>query len=516
MSILDQYGNQVSSASRHFANAADRYDRSHPPQPLFREDFEKLIPDFDRQFLVSGSRKLFQNYGPIKGAIVQKANNVVGRAWSAKFTGQDLEWGVIAKDWLDNQWYGNCDVRGRAWDFKTLLWLDSVAVDRDGDFLVYLTEAASGYPLTQRISCNRIGQRLSSGGYSGYAGSFSAAAVVADGPYKGAKISHGVIRNNLDRAIAYRILGDTPPEDKDISADRCIHVFDPAWHDQIRGIPSFSGAIKLVYNSLTATEREQMNQIIRSSYAFMEWNDTGGPDINDPSVSLGSDATANSSAVPTYENLSGGMIKYFRSNSGGKMEAVANDMPGDMWDRFQDRVVRMAMTEFDWPVELVWKSGEVNAALVRNLQERARISVEDRQDVIKSPALFQVRYAIAKAIKIGLLPNPKNPSDWWKWDFGMPRKFSIDPGKEAAQRREDFRIGFRSRTSIASEDGGVADQIEDEKIEDAFRFEKKIRAREAVEGFEVDRRQFMMMTPNEMDVSAEPAAVAPNDQKTKP
>ncbi len=222
--IVDQYGNPVSSASRHFANAADRGDRSRPPEPLFKDDFEKLVPDLDRQSIVSGSRKLFQNFGPVTGAIVQKADNVVGRAWNPKFTGKDREWGALAADWLANQWYGNCDVRGRAWDFKTLLWLDCVAVDRDGDYFIYLTESESGYPLTQRISVNRVGQR----------GSYNQ--IVEKGRYKGMRISHGVILDKLKRAVAYRVLGDTPAEDEDIPADCIIPGMDPLWHDQIRGI----------------------------------------------------------------------------------------------------------------------------------------------------------------------------------------------------------------------------------------------------------------------------------------
>jgi len=496
-SILDQYGNPVSSASRNFANAADRNDRATPQRPLFKDDHHKLIPDLDRQFIVSGSRNLFQNYGPWSTPMVQKADNAVGRAWNPKFLGEDTEWGKIAVDWLANQWYGNCDVRGRAWDFKTLLWLDSVAIDRDGDFLIYLTEAesGSGYPLTQRIPVNRIGQR-----------GYSSNGIVDSGPYKGFKISHGVIRNKFDRAIAFRVLGDKAEEDQDISADKLIHVFDPLWHDQVRGIPSGSAAIKLIYGSLTATEREQMNQIIRSSYALVEYNETGGPDLEDPGTQAGTAATDTLAGTPTVESLAGGMIKYFRSNSGGKMEALDNDMPGDFWDRFQDRVVRTQAAALNWPYELYWKSGEVNAALVRNLQEKARMSVEDRQDVLKSPMLFVVRYAIAKAMKAGIIPRPKNPADGWKFDFQMPRKFSIDAGKEAAQRREDYRIAFRSRTAIAAEDGSDAEATENEKIEEAFRYEKKIREREKVEGFTVDRRQFIMMGPNEMaPVEEDPA-----------
>lgn len=498
--ILDQYGNPVnSSGNQGFSGATLRNDRSVPPQRIWRDDFEKLVPDVDRQFIVSGSRKLFQNFGPWSTPMVQKADNAIGRAWGPKFCGSDKVWGAEVVDWLANQWYGNCDVRGRSWDFKTLLWVDSVAVDRDGDFLIYLTEGEGGYPLTQRISCNRIGQRIGQSYAGNSAMGMSAFSLVQDGLYKGARISHGVIRNNLNRPIAYRILGDTQADDKDIPANDCIHVFDPQWHDQVRGIPSGQAAIKMIYGSLTATEREQLNQNMRSSYAFVEYNDTGGPDLLDPSVTAGKDATGNDLAKPTYESLAGGMIKYFRSNSGGKIESIANDMPGNMWSDFQDRVIRTHAAAINWPYELYWKSGEVNAALVRNIQERARMSVEDRQDTIKSPALFQIRYAIAKAIKSGILPKPKDTSDWWKFDFNMPRKFSIDPGKEANQRREDYRIGLRNRTDIILEEGrGDVALVDDERITEVFDREEKIAAEEKRRGIKIDRRLFYMLTPNEM------------------
>jgi capsid protein len=489
--ILDANGNPVYS-QRKFASAADRNDPGVPPMPVFDGDFSELIPNLDRRVIVSCARAIFQDYGPITGALIQKADNVVGRAWAPKFRGSDKEWGKLAKDWLENQWFGTCDVRGRAWDFKTLLWLDSVAIDRDGDFFIHLTESENGYPQTQRISVNRVGMR----GYS-FRGK------VEEGPYKGRKISHGVIMNDAGRPLAYRVLGDKPDEDEDIPAERMIPVFDPTWHDQVRGIPSYSGSIKLVYGSMTATEREQMNQNIRSSIALIEHNDTGGPDIDDPGIEFGQEATATQAPKPTVEHYAKGMIKYFRSNSGGKLESVDNNQPGDMWDRFQDRVIRMASSGINWPYELVWKAKDVNGVLVRNLQERARLSVEDRQDVLKSPALFQIRYALAKAVKVGILPRPRNRDDWWRWDFQMPRKFSIDPGKEAQQRREDYKIGFRNRTGVAEEEGGDAEALEDERIEEVLRYEVKIDKAIETHGRPIDRRLFYMLGPNEQPSAGE-------------
>ena len=490
--ILDQYGNPAYH-TRKFASAANRYDRAAPVLPVYDGDFSKLIPNLDRITIVSASRAIFQDYGPITGALIQKADHVVGRAWSPKFKGQDIEWGEMAQKWLEDQWYGNCDIRGRAWDFRTLLWLDSVALDRDGDFLIVLTESESGYPLTQRICVNRIGMRSSDKD------------IVESGAYKGAKISHGVITNKFGRPIAYRILGDSKEDDKDMPANQVIHCFDPLWHDQVRGLPSYAGAIKMVYGSMTAHEREQMNQNVRSSISLVEYNENGGPDFDDPTVTLGRQVLDGNGAVvseePSMQHYGGGMIKYFRSNSGGKIESIDTNQPGDMWDRFQDRVIRMASSGINWPYELMWKGSDINAALVRNIQERARISVEDRQDVIANHALFAVRYAVAKAIKTGLLPQPANQDDWWRWSFQMPRKFSIDQGRDAQQRREDYRTGLRNRTEIHEEEGKDAAVMEDIRISEVIRRERKIDAAvaqyQAETGRVIDRRLFHTIGPND-------------------
>jgi hypothetical protein len=489
MPILDQYGNPISSAMHRFANSANRTDRSHPPEPLFLDDFDRLIPDMDRKALLSGSRKMFQNFGPSRGAIIQKADNVIGRAWLPKFTGQDKEWGALAKDWLVNQWYGMCDVRGPDFDFQTLLWLDCVAVDRDGDFLILFEESETGYPLTRRISANRIGQRSNQG------------KLIESGPFRGRPISQGVIFGDKKRPLAYRILGDTPAEDVDVPAANCIRVMDPMWHDQTRGEPGFANALKFIRSSLLSHEWEQMAQLMVSSIGLIEYNETGGPDMDDPGF-IQSGPSAFDSAAPSTEILQNGTVRYFRSNSGGKLEQLEHTRPGDMWDRFQDRVIRIAMSGINWPYELVWKANEINAALVRNIQERARLSIEDRQDTLRRPAMRTLQWAVAKAIKEKILPQPKTASDWWHWDFSMPRKFSVDAGRDAAQRREDFKIGFRNRAQIISEEGFDEEQMEDERIEAVFRYEKKIREREEREGFPVDRRHFQMMTPNDQPMIA--------------
>ena len=498
MPILDQYGNPVTSGSGgRFANAANRGDRSQPPEPLFTDNFDKLVPDWDRKALLSGSRKMFMNFPPYESSITMKADHVVGRAWNANFIGLDGEWGKIATDWLLNQWYGMCDINGA--DFKSALWLDCVSLDRDGDYLVVFEPTSSGWPMTRRIPANRIGQR------------HMAEATLTEGKYKGAKMTHGVIYDRRGAVIAYNILGDTQTDDIQIDANNCVFNSEKNWHDQSRGLPTGSSSLKFIRSSLLSHEWEQMAQLMVSSIGLVEYNETGGPDIDDPGYQPTVDENGNPlNTSPTTELLQNGTIRYFRSNSGGKIEQIKHDRPGDMWSTFQDRVIRLMCKGVKVPYELAWKANEINAAMVRNIQEQMRLTVEDRQDTIYTSAIRQVRWAVAKAIKEGILPQPKNQDDWWKWRFIMPRKFSIDAGRDAAQRREDFKIGLRNKSHIVSEEGGNLEELEDDRIETVFRYEKKIRDREAKEGFTVDRRKFEMLTANEV-----PVEDTTTDDKTK-
>lgn len=503
MPILDQHGNPVTSGiGGKFANSAARYDRAAPPEPLFTDDFDKLVPDWDRKALVSGSRKMFQNFPPYEGMITMKADNVVGRAWNAEFKGDDKEWGKAATDWVINQWYGMCDVHGT--DFKSLLWLDCVALDRDGDYLVVFEPTENGWPMTRRIPANRIGQRMTHG------------EVILEGRFKGAKMRHGVIFDKRGAAIAYNILGDTAQDDVQISASDCVFNCDKNWHDQSRGLPVGSSALKFIRSSLLSHEWEQMAQLMVSSIGLVEYNETGGPDIDDPGYRPPADINgAIDPAAPTTELLQHGTIRYFRSNSGGKIEQIKHERPGDMWDRFQDRVIRFMARGGKVPYELCWKANDINAAMVRNIQEQMRMSVEDRQDTIRACALRQVRWAVAKAIKEGILPKPKNQNDWWKWGFNMPRKFSIDAGRDAQQRREDFKLGLKNKSHIVAEEGGNLEEMEDDRIETVFRYEKKIREREAAEGFAIDRRKFEMLTPNDMGGDAAKEMEQDSEEETK-
>lgn len=479
MAILDQFGRPV-SIQRKFARATER-GTNRPYTPVTIGDIDDLINAYDHRTLLNASRRLFANMGLPRGAIVQKANYSVGRAWDAKYLGSDRKWGQQAEEWLRYQFYPVSDVRGNMHDFKTNLHIDSVSIDRDGDFGVLLTESENGFPQLQRFGAHRIGQRNSQKNE------------VESGPYKGAKIKNGVILNKIGRPIAYRILGEDEKQDKDISARDFIHVFNPYWYEQGRGLPSGIHAIDKLLTSERSEEWEEMAMLMVSSLGLIEYNEAGLADDDNASVIRG-DVQSDGTEGITTQSFAGGSVRYFKANSGARLESIKHDRPGDLWEKFQDRMARHYIAGFDWSYAFAWKPESLTGVSQRVELEKVQKAIQDRQALLCSPAKRMVSYAIAKAIKLGQLP--KN-DEWYKWDFNLPPKLSIDAGRDSKKNIEEYKIGAKNMTEWCADKGISYEEHLRERMRE-IALKKKIKKEiEQETGEAIDDREIQMMTPNE-------------------
>lgn len=462
--------------------------------PDFTRDFDELFSQTDWRATVSQSRVIFSNFGVPRGAIIQKADGVVGRAWEPEFKGKDAEFGEAAKEWLKS-WMNVSNVAGPLMDFRKSLHLDSIALDRDGDVFVLLTSSKNGYPQVQHIPAHRVGTRPKS----------AKDGILLVSKFRGKKICNGVIENKNGTPIAYCVLGDSAETDQYISAQDMIHIADTQYHNQARGLPSLSHAILELRKAQTSKEWELMAQMMVSSHALVEYSETGGIDLDDPSVSLTGDVTdTDRLAIQSY---SGGMVRHFKSNSGSKLESINHSRPGDMWETFQDRIIREALAGIPWPVELVWKAENVTGTTIRNIQARARQSIEARQDVLRRPAKRIISWAVAKAINLGLLPAS---DDWWRWDFTMPPKLSIDPRHDSRAQIEEYKLGAQNMTGLLQEKGKTHSEHIRERCMEIVERKLLKEEFESKYGVEIDPRELQMLTPN--DMAQEDTEITNNNQ----
>jgi hypothetical protein len=466
MSILNEFGQPY----KFLDSSARRVNRPRYQSPK-PQDFDELVSSMDHATVVGRSRKLFSNSGAIRSAIMQKSMYAIGSAWLPQSLSKAKEWKEQAQEFLA-KWYRVADVKGI--DFQSVLYLASVAIDRDGDCFVILTETKDKYPAIQLVPSHRVGQRDES-------------PTVAKGPYKGFKITKGIIQNKQGRAIAFRVLGNTEAEDRDISEQDVIQLTDKDYFESVRGIPLFTHAINSFQDMEEATKREMTAMLINSSLAFVESNDFSGVDLDDPNVII--DDVSNR---PTFENFEEGTIKYFRAGSNSKIDPITNARPGVEWREFHDRLTRAALQGANWPVNLLDAMQGATGVESRILLKVAERSVSDRQNLLTPFAQRVITYAISKAVKLGLLSPDQ---DFYKWTFSRPPFLSIDAGRDATAQREAYKLGLVNLTQICESEGRTLEQHLRERLtEEAVSI--KLRAEvEQEHGVNIDPRMVRLQGP---------------------
>lgn len=460
-----------------FLNAASR-DGTRPSAATILRSIKKAVDANDWRTTVSISRKLYANMGVPRGAINLKAMLSVGEAWDPIYLGENTAWGEEAKSWLLDEFYPMGNVRGPLFDFKTDTYLDSVTLDRCGDYLYLLTASQTGFPQVQAIPNHLVKSPfgIRNGASSdilvkvprhlvdGYDADLSKGPVLRT--LTAASVYNGVAYNSSGRPFAYcvfeeatEVFREVLPVFQWVHEQYICHIFDPEWYEQGRGFPAFSHAVKQFMSMLTSQEFEEITHMIMSSISLEEHNEEGTSNPLDPTSTIGTKslkenlAAASEGEIPevTMEQIVGGVIRYFKAGSGAKISTPMRSSPGPIWDAFQDRLVRIALTGVNMPYSIVWKGDDENGTSNRVSIEKVQRVVLDRQGLLSVSGLRKIRYGLCVAMNTGRVP--KNKVDWSNWGFSLPPEFIIDDGRIAKSDREDYVMGHQNLTGILARRG---------------------------------------------------------------
>jgi capsid protein len=475
--IVDQYGSPVK-----FAHAATRDIYRSPQYRNVDGDIDRLIPMHDRRTLASLSRRLYANMGVPRAAINQKADYSVGEAWLPTYTGTaDREAGLAATSYMQNVLYPNSDIRGGMYDWQTQLRLTSVAIDRDGGEFILKTRDSSGtFPQFQAIPYHQVWSKDCVDNKP-----------LEKGEYKGLLIRDGIIYNDAGRQVAYRVsTGENPEDYKDIPSWQIIHAMNPEWQEQGRGLPSFTHALEDLKHCLQSTEYERIRQMIVSSIGLIEHNENGSPDFDDPANERLCGIDEGGVMV---ERIGPGMNRYFTAGTGSKLEMVKHENPGEIWENFQDRMIRMSLIGIGWSYSMTWKPAGQGTA-ERAEVERARRAISARQKILKYVAKQKLIYAYSVLRESGLIGEVAAP---FSWSFTMPPRLSIDDGREAQMMREGYKLGSINMGDIQEAQGTTLEEHYRERAEEIAL--RKVIANEvsARYGVPIEDREMCMLTPNE-------------------
>lgn len=483
-SLFDAAGNTSNPATSR---------RRRPPQ--LATDTRGNVSDFGWRELLSAARYLYANFGPIRGAMWQMVNYAVGNAFQVQYIGRNREWGNRMEEAV-YQADKICDVRGQSFDFKTSLSLDLLSILRDGDCSTVLTQSESGWPQFQSIPAHRIVSvgKIDDGR-------------VTDGPFTGRAISNGIILNDVGLAIGYRVsLGGD--EFMDVPAGNLTMDYRPEFCDQARGITWLAAAI---YDAQDLADiRGYLKTALKTeaSITLVEHNEAGVAMDAAGSIFNGVATRSDNNevtATASVEHFDDATIRYFRSNTGSKIEAPNSQRPSVQHQQFTFEILRGAFEALGWPIEF-YDPSALGGANIRLRVAQAKRTLESLQHIARRIAARKHTYMIAKLIKLGVLEEDE---DWWKIEHKSPRDLTVDNGRDTKADLELYVKGVITLDELCARNGTYWEEVQDQKIREA----KRLNERCAEEG--VDRQQVQMLTPNGNESPGAPEKEE-DDEETKP
>ena len=389
-------------------------------------DMLDLMTRHKERLLRSDARYIFTSNSTVSGAVMQKAGKVFGSSWRFQSHSADevfvqaVEADMAAID-------GLLDIRGPQYSFRRNVKLESKALDVDGDFFILLTETETGFPQLQYLEAHRIGQTV-----------YDNERLVTEGKYKGLRIQNGVIYNEFARAVGYRVLDESGENFRDISARDMIHVTDPDWFSQGRGIPAIASGMLDWYDLAEVRDFEKIAQKVNAALTLKEKNASGTVDAAKGIVS-GQRVKPGKFCIPNACGRHDSLPEAFDS-----LEAHESNRPSDGFLKFTDKVEASAFYGMKWRREML-DSSAVGGAGVRAFQRDINDAINDRFELLERYKKRVAVWIMAKRAKQGAYTLP---DDWMKCSFTKPREFTVDDGNSRKADREDLRAGIASECDI--------------------------------------------------------------------
>jgi Phage portal protein, lambda family len=421
--------------------------RAYKPRYQLAPDTKSNVGPYDRGDLVNYARQLRAQVDVLATAVEQKNSWAFGDAWDPHYLGANKKWGAEAKEYLQHMFFPMCNVRGPQYDLRRSLVLSGAAWDVDGDDAMVLTQTESGFPQVAFFPATRIG---------------SGSGTLAGGPFDGATLFDGVISDRSGRMIGLRILGEDGTA-TDLPASAVDLAYEPAWHDQGRGIPRIAVSLLRWMNLQDIDEFLQRGVKRASSIGLIQKNEegeaamgneviSGEENIDTGATKFGEDIAAGSDRQIAYEEIEGGEMYFLSSVANESIEALDYKNPHPNVEAFIERIQRSALASIGWFYELL----DLNAtgrAPSRLLCDLANQTIWDRQATGERRWRRMITYAIAKGMKSGLLTSNNDGRDPYLWEPGLPKHLSVDAGNDEQADRENLKIGTTSKAIITQKKG---------------------------------------------------------------
>ena len=395
-------------------------------------DSEDTQDEGTRTSLRASGRKVSANQGLPRAILKDIARNTIG-AGIQLYSRVDSPEDRAAHNAYWSAWQESCEVSGR-FAFPSLCRMLSYAMDDDGDVGVMLTDDTSnirsGYalPRLQVIHSHRIVSDTRRNGRS-------QRVLQSD--------DAGVVRDAFGRLTGFRIV-DKDNDTRIIPASSFFLLFDPDRSDQSRGVPLLTHGLNHARDKSDIIRFEKMGVKAMSAMAFALKTTSLA---KNPAKFFGPQ-TKESTDTVTREQMFGGSIPRLRP--GEDIVQLGGNRPSSAFSGFLNYLDREIAIGSGIPLEFVHDPTPAGGAVQRFILEKSQRRFEERQELFTRFAKWVRLRVLAYGIVRGEIRAAPN---WWEAVPQMPRKITVDVGRESQANRDDITAGLRTEQEDWAERG---------------------------------------------------------------
>jgi len=385
-------------------------------------DLRRDLSSFDRLAMVKKCRWAERNSGLFKQILNDLCLYTVGDGIKPQSHATDPVVREAYNDYFE-EWSKKCDITGR-FNFDQVQSILLRGMVRDGDSFALKTRNGLGQAKLQVMEAHRVGDPLSPdvpvpGMHDG----------VQFGPY-----------GELAGFNVYRSDGSS----RFIIGNAVMHVVDHEYASGARGVPLLQHSINSIQDEMDIIELEKL-AVKDNADVTRVIKKTGGFIPGDMSRELGGSAPSN--------------LGYQYASMGGKILALE---PGEEFQSFQSNRPSPAFTGFlaalerdiaqgVLPYEFVGDPTKAGSASIRLISAKAgRVFGKYQSVIINTLCNPTWGYVIGQAIANGELPDDP---EWNCVSWTTPKSVTVDAGRDAANDREDLKLGLLSFSEVFSQRG---------------------------------------------------------------
>ncbi len=446
---------------------------------MFRQRFYALqgnetgLDQISREQIVRLSRELFFQLPGVGVASELKAEYVVGDDWYFKCSSKNPEINIAFEKFINKKWYNNCSTKGFAYDFKNVLKVMSRTLDMDGDMGILFVRNKQNWPLLQIIGSHRIGTAAAN--MSGKDG------VTVELGGKNYKVLDGVVYDDMEKPIAYSIKRDDAQvttvqqdpklknQDTIVMADNMQLMFEPIVFDKGRGLPALYASV--LYGLQVQDLDSFLMDIakLEATIAYVVSNDAGQAPMEYENLlkqiqsagNAGNNISSLPSIEPTVHGVSmvkGPTVNYVKSE-GGKLESFASDRPSEEIQSYIRTIETKLLSAIGIPHQLIYSPETISGRAVNAVTQMVKMTVSERQKLIKRYAKLAVAWALSCAMEDGYIPKYYDEDLEDIIDFSMPPKFTLDSNQDNSSNLELYKVGLISGEEYCRNNGVSFDEV---------------------------------------------------------